>query len=174
MEIDFKLVDWLEWLEEDQPLFSLLLREEDKYKQLQLHSFCLELEEVIALYKKLERELTNAGYFEKKKDDIKKDDSVGYVYFLKEVGGNKCKIGLTNDLDRRIGQISPKLPFQVELFHSIKTNCNYKLENFFHTMFKEKRLNGEWFELTESDLESVSVLDVAGKGDFGTIKNLIQ
>ena len=75
----------------------------------------------------------------------------GYVYLLK--GGPYYKIGLSNNVTRRIEEISPKLPFETELICTIATEDMYELEAFLHEMFADKRANGEWFELDETDVE---------------------
>lgn len=80
------------------------------------------------------------------------DQKAGYVYLLHGVGTNFYKVGHTNNLDRRIKQISPILPFRLELIHSIKTDNRYALEAFFHNKFRASRQKGEWFELSPEEI----------------------
>ena len=80
-------------------------------------------------------------------------ETSGYVYLLK--GGEYYKIGLSKNADRRIEEISPKLPFETELICTITTEDMYELEAFLHEMFADKRANGEWFELDEADVETI-------------------
>ena len=74
----------------------------------------------------------------------------GYVYLLK--GGGYYKIGLSNDVNRRMEEISPRLPFETELICTIATRDMYKLEAALHDLYAARRANGEWFELDEADV----------------------
>ena len=77
----------------------------------------------------------------------------GYVYLI---GGNGYyKIGLSSNPFHRIEGISTKLPFEVELIHTIKTNDTRKLELELHKKYDHLRLNGEWFRLRDRDVEEI-------------------
>jgi len=78
-------------------------------------------------------------------------DRHGYIYILK--GGDYYKIGLSKNVDQRITQISPAMPFEVEIIHIILAEDMYKAEKYLHRIFAEKRANGEWFRLDTSDVE---------------------
>jgi len=69
----------------------------------------------------------------------------GYVYLLE--GGGFYKIGKAAELDRRIQQISPKLPFTCRLLHAIPSQDCLALEQGLHQRFSPQRVNGEWFQL---------------------------
>lgn len=86
-----------------------------------------------------------------------KESKVGFIYIL--YGGGYYKIGLTNDIDRRLAQISPALPFTVELVHTIKTDDMVRIEHFLHEKFADKRANGEWFSLSDDDIEWLKQLE---------------
>lgn len=73
-----------------------------------------------------------------------------YVYFLKADNG-LIKIGKTKDINNRITQLNPKLPYDLKLLHTIKTNYPYKLEGFLHKIFSDKRKKGEWFDLSSEN-----------------------
>jgi hypothetical protein len=66
-----------------------------------------------------------------------------FVYVLK--AGPYFKIGRTNDITKRIAQISLQMPFKVELFKVINTDDSHCLEEFLHEQWKQYRTNGEWF-----------------------------
>ena len=74
----------------------------------------------------------------------------GYVYLLK--GGDHYKIGLSKDANRRMEEISPKMPFETELICTVSTEDMYALEAALHELYADKRANGEWFELDEADV----------------------
>jgi len=78
----------------------------------------------------------------------------GYVYLLH--GGGYFKIGKTIDLSVRNRQIGLQLPFEVTLVHAISTNDIDELERYWHTRFRTKRLNGEWFNLSNEDVSKFS------------------
>lgn len=75
----------------------------------------------------------------------------GSVYLYKS--GRHYKIGRTNDLKRRDREIRLQLPVQAELIHRIITDDPVGIEKYWHNRFAEKRLNGEWFNLSTSDLK---------------------
>ncbi len=75
---------------------------------------------------------------------------IGHVYLLK--AGPYYKIGKANSIDRRIRQVQLQLPYPVELIHTIATDDPIGIELYWHKRFTDKRTNGEWFLLTESDV----------------------
>lgn len=85
-------------------------------------------------------------------------EETGYVYFLKSSNG-PVKIGKTNNLDQRIKQIKPKMPFQSNLIHSWRCDEPLSIESCLHDFFKEQRVNGEWFELTEKDVQWIKSIN---------------
>jgi len=83
-----------------------------------------------------------------------KKQAQGYVYLLH--GGGYFKIGKTINLSVRNRQIGLQLPFEVTLVHAISTNDINDSERYWHTKFRTKRLNGEWFNLSEEDVSEFS------------------
>lgn len=76
--------------------------------------------------------------------------SNGYVYLMKS--GKHYKIGKTNSVDRRQYEIGLQLPEGIKPIHSIETDDPSGIEAYWHNRFKDKRLKGEWFNLTASDV----------------------
>ena len=75
----------------------------------------------------------------------------GYVYLLR--GKDYYKIGLTTrEVAERVSEFSPRLPFEVEMIHSLRVEDVYAAETYLHQRFADKRLNGEWFELSDEDV----------------------
>lgn len=77
----------------------------------------------------------------------------GYVYVI------KCekyyKIGRTTNLKSRFSYIGVQIPFDIEIVHSIKCKDMLKTEELFHQLFKDKRIQGEWFNLTKEDINFI-------------------
>jgi len=79
----------------------------------------------------------------------------GYVYVLKSDYG--YKIGKAINITNRTKQFGVKLPFRWEMVAS-KPSSNYsKLEADLHSHFADKRLEGEWFNLNETDLRDIQL-----------------
>lgn len=83
----------------------------------------------------------------------------GYVYLVKSVSGH-YKIGKSINPHDRIRTFGVKLPFEVEIIHTIKSLQYHALEKFLHAKFDDKRVNGEWFNLSDDDVDYVKSLAV--------------
>lgn len=77
---------------------------------------------------------------------------IGEVYLFKS--GRYYKIGKTIDTVRRGTELRIQLPESLSLVHSIKTDDPSGVENYWHRRFESKRLNGEWFDLSPSEVRS--------------------
>lgn len=81
----------------------------------------------------------------------------GYVYVLRADNG-VYKIGQSTQIDDRIKQLSIQLPYELELVHVIETDHVINAEQLLHNRYAEKRRGGEWFALTDEDLEEIKAL----------------
>lgn len=94
-----------------------------------------------------------------------------YVYFIQST--NKLvKIGVTNNLSARLKQLQTGSPGKLKLLGSIKTNDPYKLEKRLHNKYKNMRVNGEWFNVNEMQVEDELALhNKPSLEDFGYENN---
>jgi hypothetical protein len=80
----------------------------------------------------------------------------GYVYIIRDTDvTGYCKIGKTNNPQRRIGHFDTMLPFSTEVLCILETdNCSF-LEYSLHRQYASKRVRGEWFALDDDDIAAI-------------------
>jgi hypothetical protein len=77
----------------------------------------------------------------------------GFVYIIKS--GLGYKIGMTKSIHNRTRVFNVKLPIHWD-FEKVYCLKDYKLlEKFLHSKFEHKKINGEWFNLSEEDLKLI-------------------
>lgn len=93
------------------------------------------------LYKDLKQPLPNAN----------KQTVFGYVYFV--IADNAhFKIGCTSNLMTRIKSLKSASPNNLELIAYAYVDDYGKLEDQTHKHFKDKKIHGEWFDITYADI----------------------
>ncbi len=70
-----------------------------------------------------------------------------HLYFIR--CGDYIKIGSTNNVERRIKDLTNSNPYPVELIKVILDQGH--LESIYHEQYKDKRIHGEWFNMKEID-----------------------
>lgn len=94
-----------------------------------------------------------------------------YVYLVANEITRLCKIGITNNIDNRIGQIRTANGVGIDLLVCIELEVGYDenakyIENYLHTFFKHKRTFGEWFKLNAKDILAIRNLFYEIFGDY--------
>lgn len=125
-------------------------------KQLitKLVSYCEDLPEyadiVTLLGPLVETDLSDNGSGTESDKEL---SSYGFVYLVKGHPG-EYKIGRTRLVDRRLSELGATASIRQELIHEIKTDDPSGVEAYWHGRFREKRMRGEWFQLTPADVKS--------------------
>lgn len=91
-------------------------------------------------------------------ENIRKVNSVrfpkGCIYILKKYNEDLYKIGVSQNVKRRIRDISSILPFEVEtVYISELIEDVYDLELIIHSRFKINKVRKEWFDLYKEDID---------------------
>lgn len=89
----------------------------------------------------------------------------GYVY-LAECAG-RFKIGRSRNPKKREAALNGG-PDKVRIIHVIETNNSVLTEQIFHHRYASKRLSGEWFSLSSSEVGEIMSVDHMGvrEGEF--------
>lgn len=84
----------------------------------------------------------------------------GYVYVLKSEYG--YKIGKAVNVTNRTKQFGVKLPFKWDIVATKASSDYSRLESDLHCHFADKRLEGEWFDLNDTDLKNIQLWPTDG------------
>jgi hypothetical protein len=116
----------------------------------ELLTYCINNNEFADLVNLLEKD--NIKISETSFNVFENSAIIGYVYLIKHGNRQEYKIGRTNNILRREGEISIELPEKIKPIWTIKTDDPSGIESYWHNRFKEKRLNSEWFNLSINDV----------------------
>ena len=87
-----------------------------------------------------------------------KSHRTGSVYLVRNDRNGMIKIGRSLDVQKRIKALQTSNPFPLTLILTISTNDSSQVESNLHQIFHHKRINGEWFNLSNQDINFVSNL----------------
>lgn len=75
--------------------------------------------------------------------------SSGWIYLIQAEGTEKYKIGRSQNPRQRLQCLQTSSPIPLKLvFTQWTVNC-FALEKYLHEIYKEERIHGEWFHLSE-------------------------
>lgn len=78
------------------------------------------------------------------------------VYLIADRGNELCKIGFTNtEVEKRMSSLKTGNPFELEVLAVIEGER--ELEKELHTKFKDYKVKGEWFKLTDEIINYFNV-----------------
>ncbi len=78
------------------------------------------------------------------------NEVTGYVYLMQF--GSEYKIGTSNNVERRFRELKTQMPYEGKIIHTIATGDPEGIEAYWHGFFAGRRLKGEWFSLSKSDI----------------------
>lgn len=80
----------------------------------------------------------------------------GTVYVIESEGHPYCKIGVTGgDPQKRLVSFQIGSPFKLSIIVEIYSPDCQHLEELLHERFENKRVRGEWFNLTDEDIDEL-------------------
>jgi len=113
-------------------------------------NYCKDKSEYQDIIEICQKEIQNSSGKECAPDTEKADLQFGYVYLMKS--GGYYKIGKSDYVEKRNYEIGIKLPEELTVIHKIKTDDPSGIEAYWHKRFENKRVRGEWFDLSSSDV----------------------
>jgi hypothetical protein len=80
---------------------------------------------------------------------------MSFVYIIQNTSTNIYKIGVSDNVDMRIKNLQTANGFPLLIIDKFICNNAFNMENQIHKLLKEYKLTGEWFILTQEDLDNV-------------------
>jgi hypothetical protein len=106
----------------------------------------------------------------RKRNKEKYPNSDIYIFKMDKLG--LYKIGVSQNINRRIKDINSANPYSVNLYYSLSVNNAYDLEYLIHNKYEGSALQNEWFELTDKMLSEV--IDVISEWQKQPIRSSLQ
>ena len=78
----------------------------------------------------------------------------GWIYLIRAENGH-CKIGKSRKGTRRAYHFTISLPFSVDVIHQFHSDDHHAAEKRLHERYANKRVNGEWFLLSNEDIAEI-------------------
>jgi predicted GIY-YIG superfamily endonuclease len=94
----------------------------------------------------------------------------GYIYIVECEG--LYKIGITKNVKKRISGMTTGNPFEIQVIKARIVQACRENEKMMHNKFRCKNKSGEWFDLSDNDLELASKM--IDKMKSGKIKKSVR
>jgi len=89
----------------------------------------------------------------------------GYIY-LAHCDTGHYKIGRSKEPADRIRSLNTQTPVEITLIHTFEADDMFVAEEKLHRRYINKRMNGEWFELDQTDVETINGINAYRNGVF--------
>ncbi len=93
---------------------------------------------------------------------VTNDESPRYLYLIRLTGAKYYKIGITNDLNKRLSTLQTGCPHDLSIIFYAEADMDDYLgkeikyiEDFLHKNFNKQRYRGEWFKLEYHHLSDI-------------------
>jgi hypothetical protein len=80
-------------------------------------------------------------------------DRTGFIYLVRNGETNRYKIGISKDVPSRLNTLQTGNPEKLSLIRAFPAIDALELEQELHNYYAAQRVVGEWFVLTERDVE---------------------
>lgn len=114
-----------------------------------------ENEREIWKHPKFKSQIPKKFQFKQKKESSLKQYNGGCVYLIREMEQGRIKIGKSKSVENRLKHFGIALPFRIEEVYFIATRNYDELEQHLHKRYAHKRVNGEWFDLNDKDIQEI-------------------
>ena len=112
--------------------------------QRHCHDFMNDLLKNEVVRKKAIQQVIEFSEFEKQKEH--------FVYVMESA--KKIKIGYSSNIVKRIKNYKSHTP-DLNILCIIKHKNAFELESKYHAMYDKKRINGEWFDLNQNEINKL-------------------
>lgn len=84
-----------------------------------------------------------------------------YCYLIQDASVTRFfKIGRTNNPGHRMTDFGVLLPFKISIVHIIPCQDSHALESQLHQKYRNRRVRGEWFALTNEDVSEILAMGI--------------
>lgn len=76
-----------------------------------------------------------------------------HVYFIQSVNGGPVKIGIAKSVSARLAVLQGAQPYALNIIATVPDGGR-EMEKKLHQRFADRRINGEWFDITKTEVEA--------------------
>lgn len=82
-----------------------------------------------------------------------------YIYVIEAKGFAICKIGVANDVQKRLASIQTSSPFTLHVFFSLEVSEQqaFLIEKTAHKLLQGQNMRGEWFDVSADDAKKAVI-----------------